>query len=96
VSEILAGPVPRIGLSVDDACVALAIDRATWNEHVEPDLGVVAVGDRVIVPVAKLARWLDDHSAPDSYMPCRGCGKPIHPNLHRPSAPERGQCVKCR
>jgi hypothetical protein len=30
------------------------------------------------------------------YLPCVGCGKPIHPNLHRPDAPEQGLCVRCR
>lgn len=31
-----------------------------------------------------------------SYLPCKGCGKPIHPRLHEPDAAERGRCLKCR
>ena len=31
-----------------------------------------------------------------SYVPCKGCEKPIHPRLHKPDAPERGRCMKCR
>lgn len=30
------------------------------------------------------------------YVPCIGCGKPIHPSLHTPDASERGRCLKCR
>lgn len=30
------------------------------------------------------------------YLPCRDCGKPIHPRLHEPDATERGRCSKCR
>jgi len=30
------------------------------------------------------------------YVPCRNCGKPIHPKLHKPDAPEKGMCLKCR
>lgn len=31
-----------------------------------------------------------------TYLPCKGCQKPIHPRLHEPGAPERGRCMKCR
>jgi RNA polymerase-binding transcription factor DksA len=30
------------------------------------------------------------------YVPCVGCGKPIHPKLHEPDAHEQGRCLKCR
>jgi hypothetical protein len=32
----------------------------------------------------------------DGYLPCRDCGKEIHPKLHAPDAPEGGRCLKCR
>jgi hypothetical protein len=32
----------------------------------------------------------------DDYLPCRGCGQPIHPRLHEPDAAEHGRCFKCR
>jgi hypothetical protein len=31
-----------------------------------------------------------------AYIPCRNCAKPIHPSLHKPDAPEKGLCLKCR
>jgi hypothetical protein len=31
-----------------------------------------------------------------NYLPCRGCGKPIHPALHEPGANEQGLCTRCR
>jgi hypothetical protein len=30
------------------------------------------------------------------YLPCVGCGKPIHPALHEPGRDEQGRCMKCR
>jgi hypothetical protein len=30
------------------------------------------------------------------YVPCVGCEKPIHPDLHKPDAPEQGKCLRCR
>lgn len=30
------------------------------------------------------------------YLPCRGCEKPIHPDLHAPDANEGGLCMRCR
>jgi hypothetical protein len=30
------------------------------------------------------------------YLPCRNCARPIHPKLHKPDAPEKGLCLKCR
>lgn len=49
-------------------------------------------------------RWSDGGGAPkkrgrinrEDYLPCVGCGKPIHPNLHKPNASERGLCLRCR
>lgn len=32
----------------------------------------------------------------DDYIPCLGCGKPIHPKLHAPGAHEGGRCLRCR
>lgn len=31
-----------------------------------------------------------------SYVPCVGCGKPIHPALHEPGRVEQGRCLSCR
>lgn len=50
------------------------------------------------------SRWADGSNpgpargtvARKDYVPCQGCGKPIHPRLHQPDAPERGMCVRCR
>lgn len=49
-----------------------------------------------------VARWGNDTASPGKrvtradYLPCAGCGKPIHPDLHAEGAPERGRCMKCR
>ena len=51
----------------------------------------------------RYGRWTDGSTQParqpggrEEYVPCVGCGKPIHPRLHQPGAPERGRCVRCR
>lgn len=52
-------------------------------------------------PVYTTAAW-QDGDAPSgpkveksSYIPCKGCQKPIHPRLHEPDAANGGKCSKC-
>jgi hypothetical protein len=54
------------------------------------------------VPTYTTAAWQDGNgstSTPktsrDSYLPCKGCGKPIHPRLHEPDAANGGFCSNC-
>lgn len=56
-------PVPRLALNVKEACAALGISWDVWKEHVEPDMRLVRIGARKLVPVAELERWLKDNAA---------------------------------
>lgn len=55
-------PVPRLSLNVEQACAALGVSWDVWREHIEPDVRIVRLGKRKIVPVAELERWLADHA----------------------------------
>jgi hypothetical protein len=58
-----AAPVPRLALNVEQACAALGVSWDVWREHIEPDVRLVRVGSRKLVPVAELERWLADHAS---------------------------------
>jgi hypothetical protein len=53
--------VPRLALSVQEACGALGISWSFWRVHVEPEVRVVRAGRRKLVSVTELQRWLDEH-----------------------------------
>lgn len=61
---VLAGRsgLPRLSLSVAEACATLGVGWDFWREHVEPELRVVRVGRRKLVAVAELVAWLDRHA----------------------------------
>ena len=51
--------VPRLALSVSEACEALAVSWDFFAEHVAPELRIVRRGRRKLIAVAELERWLD-------------------------------------
>jgi hypothetical protein len=53
--------LPRLSLSVSEACATLGVGWDFWREHVEPELRVVRVGRRKLVAVSELVAWLDRH-----------------------------------
>ncbi len=44
------------------ACASLGVSWDTWREHIEPDVRIVRVGRRKLVPVRELERWLEEHA----------------------------------
>lgn len=54
--------VPRLALSVAEACEALGVGWDYWAEHVAPDVRIVRRGRRKLVPLAELRRWLDENA----------------------------------
>lgn len=54
--------VPRLALSVQEACDALGVGWDFWREQVAPEVRIVRRGRRKLVPVAELERWLDAHA----------------------------------
>jgi hypothetical protein len=64
----VASPSPfhvdgRLALSKADAARALSVSIDSLEREVLPELRVVRIGRRVIVPVAELERYLEDHAA---------------------------------
>jgi len=76
--------------SVPAAILARAArdDGLALGEFVEPSHQRVAWQEGSATEARKVSK--------SDYLPCRGCAKPIHPDLHLPDAPERGLCMKCR
>lgn len=60
--KLNVAPVPRLALSIEEACAALGVSWDMWNEHIAPHVGVVRVGRRKLVPVVELERWLADNA----------------------------------
>ena len=60
--EVDVAAVPRLALSVEEACAALGVSWDFWSEHVAPELRIVRRGRRKLVPVSELQRFLE-HNA---------------------------------
>lgn len=53
--------VPRLALTVEEACAALGVSWDFWAQHVASDVRIVRRGRRKLVAVAALERWLEDN-----------------------------------
>ena len=56
--------VPKIALSREEAAEALSVSLATFERAIQPELSVVRVGSRRLIPTAELERWVEQHSTP--------------------------------
>jgi hypothetical protein len=54
--------LPKLALSIEEACKALGITWDLWNVHVAHEVRIVRLGRRRLVPVAELQRWLGEHA----------------------------------
>ena len=61
-SSVDTTAVPRIAMSKQEAASALGVSIDFFDEHIVPDLRMVRVGRRRLVPIAELERWLDTHA----------------------------------
>ena len=55
--------VPRLALSPDEAAEALGVSRSHFYKHIWPDLRVVRVGARSLIPIRVLESWLEEEAA---------------------------------
>jgi excisionase family DNA binding protein len=51
--------VPRLALSPDEAAEAIGVSRSHFYAEVYPELRIARVGQRRLVPVSELERWLE-------------------------------------
>jgi hypothetical protein len=54
---------PALALNVEEACSALGVSWDVWRAHIEPDVAIVRLGRRKLIPVAELERWLSAHAS---------------------------------
>ncbi len=61
-SEIAVAAVPRLALTVEEACAALGVSWDFWSEHIAPEVRIVRRGRRKLIAVTKLEHWLSESS----------------------------------
>jgi excisionase family DNA binding protein len=52
-------PPPRTALTINEACESLGVGWDLFHESIEPELRVVRIGRRKLIPVSELQVWLD-------------------------------------
>jgi excisionase family DNA binding protein len=62
LSAIDRPPPPRVALSIEEACASLGVSWDLWRSHIEPEIRLVRVGRRKLVPLAELERWVEAHA----------------------------------
>jgi excisionase family DNA binding protein len=54
---------PRLALSKKEAAASLGVSVDFFEEHIQPELGIVYRGRRRLIPVSRLQQWLDTNAA---------------------------------
>jgi hypothetical protein len=55
-------PIPRIALTRADAAASLGMSVDSFERYVQPTIRLLRLGRMVLVPVAELERWVDEHA----------------------------------
>jgi excisionase family DNA binding protein len=58
----LAVQVPRIALTVPEAAAAVGVGVDFFNENIRPDLRLIRLGTKRLIPVAELERWCSENA----------------------------------
>jgi hypothetical protein len=51
-----------VAVSRENAAAALGVSLATFEQSIQPNLGLIHSGRRRLVPVAELRRWAEEHT----------------------------------
>ena len=51
--------IPRVALTVDEACASLGVSRDHFERHIMGELRIIYCGRRRLVPVRELERWAE-------------------------------------
>jgi hypothetical protein len=54
---------PRIALTKQEAAAAIGVSIDFFEQHIQSDLKLVRQGRKVLVPVAELERWVNEHAS---------------------------------
>jgi excisionase family DNA binding protein len=55
--------VPRIALTPDEAANSIGVGRSLFYEQILPELRVIRVGRKRLIPVRELETWSDRNAA---------------------------------
>jgi hypothetical protein len=61
MSEVLIALTP-VAVTREKAAAALGMGLTMFSERVQPDLKVIRVGAKVLVPTAELQRWVEENA----------------------------------
>lgn len=53
-------PIPRLGLTREEAAASLGMSLDSFERHVQPSIRMCRLGRMRLVPVSELARWLEE------------------------------------
>ncbi len=56
-------PIPRLALSIEEACLSLNVSRDFFDEHIRNELRFVRRGRKRLIPVSEIQRWFTDNSS---------------------------------
>jgi hypothetical protein len=61
-AEMPIAPVPRLGLSIDEAAASLGLSPRAFADLIKLPDGppVFRAGRRIVIPTASFAKWLSD------------------------------------
>ena len=55
-------PIPRLGLTRDEAAASLGMSLDSFERHVQPSIRMCRLGRMRLVPVRELERWLEQNA----------------------------------
>jgi excisionase family DNA binding protein len=51
-----------VAVNTTQAAAMMSVSRDTFRERIEPELRIVRLGARKLIPVAELERWTDENA----------------------------------
>jgi len=55
-------PIPRLGLTREEAAKALGMSVDSFERHVQPSIRMCRLGRMRLVPIGELQRWLEENA----------------------------------
>jgi excisionase family DNA binding protein len=55
--------IPRLALTPDEAAASIGVGRSFFYEHILPDLRVIRIGRKRLIPVRELEDWTSREAA---------------------------------
>jgi len=56
---MISTATPRLALTPNEAAAAIGVGRSFFYEHVMPDLRVIRLGRKRLIPVSELEAWTE-------------------------------------